>query len=102
MGQSIHVGKVAQLQDGEMTAFTVEGRQIAVARIGSAIYALADECTHSACELSEGLIEEGHVLCPCHGSEFDLATGEALSLPATEPVACFGVQIDGDDFYVSL
>jgi 3-phenylpropionate/trans-cinnamate dioxygenase ferredoxin subunit len=102
VGQSLHVGKVAQLQDGEMTVFTVGGRQIAVARIGSAIYALADECTHSACELSEGVIEDGCVLCPCHGSEFDLATGEALSLPATEPVECFKVRVDGDDFYVSL
>ena len=90
------------LPDGEITAFTIGERQIAVARSGSAIYAIADECTHSACELSDGIIEEGHVLCPCHGSVFDLATGEALSLPANEPVECFEVQVDGDDFYVRL
>lgn len=102
MGPFIHVGKVAQLPDGEITAFAIGERQIAVARLGSAMYAIADACTHSACALSEGIIEAGRVLCPCHGSEFDLATGEALSLPATEPVECFEVHVDGEDFSVRL
>jgi nitrite reductase/ring-hydroxylating ferredoxin subunit len=33
------------------------------------------------------------VICPRHGSAFDLATGTPRSLPATEPVATYPVRV---------
>jgi 3-phenylpropionate/trans-cinnamate dioxygenase ferredoxin subunit len=33
------------------------------------------------------------VVCPRHGSQFDLATGRPLSLPAYEPVDVFPVSV---------
>ena len=38
--------------------------------------------------------------CWLHGSRFDLRTGEPTNLPATEPVAVYPVNIDGDDVFV--
>jgi NADH dehydrogenase FAD-containing subunit len=37
-----------------------------------------------------------------HGSRFDLATGRALSRPATKPDDVYPVRIDGDDAFVRL
>jgi 3-phenylpropionate/trans-cinnamate dioxygenase ferredoxin subunit len=34
------------------------------------------------------------VICPRHGSHFDLATGRPLSLPATQPVETFPVLVE--------
>jgi nitrite reductase/ring-hydroxylating ferredoxin subunit len=102
MGQRVYVGKVSKLEDGEITAVKVEGQQIAVARIGDEVFALEDVCTHKQCALSEGLIEEKTVICPCHGAEFDLTTGEALTLPAKEPIKLFETEKEGDDVYATI
>jgi 3-phenylpropionate/trans-cinnamate dioxygenase ferredoxin subunit len=32
-------------------------------------------------------------VCPRHGSQFELATGRPISLPATEPVATYPVRV---------
>lgn len=100
MAQRVNIGKITELEDGEITAINVEQQQIAIARIGNEVFALEDRCSHKECALSEGLIENRTVICPCHGSEFDLRTGEALALPAKTPVESFGIEIDGEDVYV--
>ncbi len=35
----------------------------------------------------------GHVICDCHGSEFDLRTGAVVRPPAVVPIATFSVRI---------
>jgi cytochrome b6-f complex iron-sulfur subunit len=51
-------------------------------------------CTHQGCTVAP---DGAELVCPCHGSVFDLATGEALDGPATEPLATFGVRVEGGD-----
>ena len=67
--------------------------RIAVFRVGDEVYAIDDRCSHAEASLSEGEIWDGTVECPRHGSEFDLKTGEALSLPATRPVSVYDVSV---------
>jgi 3-phenylpropionate/trans-cinnamate dioxygenase ferredoxin subunit len=75
---------------------------VCLVRTGGAVYALRDECTHESVPLSDGDVADGTIECWKHGSRFDLVTGRVLSLPATRPVAVFGVRIDGEDVYVQL
>lgn len=100
--QYVRLARLDELANDDITAFTVEGQTIAVARIGTEVYAIDDQCSHSGCPLSEGIVEGHTITCPCHGSEFDLKTGEVLSLPADEPVACYAVKVEGEDVYVLL
>ena len=65
------------------------------------IYALADLCTHAECPLSEGELDGEELVCPCHGSRFNVKTGEVLSLPANEPLATYNVSIDGSDVLIA-
>ncbi|MCI0480879.1 MAG: hypothetical protein L0213_04745 [Candidatus Dadabacteria bacterium] len=37
-----------------------------------------------------------------HGAEFDVETGEALCLPATDAVETYDVKVEGDDIYVLI
>lgn len=75
---------------------------VCLVRTGGALYALRDECTHESVPLSEGEVADHAIECWLHGSRFDLATGRALSRPATRPVAVYGVRIDGEDVLVRL
>jgi len=64
------------------------------------IFAIGDTCTHGDVSLSEGFIEGDTVECWAHGSHFSLRTGEALTLPAYEPVPVFTVTIVDGDVYI--
>ena len=75
---------------------------VCVVRSNGTVYALRDECTHQAVPLSDGEVADGTIECWLHGSRFDLATGRALSRPATQPVDVYPVRIDGDDVLVRL
>ena len=43
--------------------------------------------------LADGYLEGQVIECACHGSQFDVVTGEVLLGPATEPVAVFPVRV---------
>ena len=57
-------------------------------------------CSHSEADLADGEVYDCKVECPLHGAEFDLKTGEALTLPATKPVTVFTTEVDGDSLVV--
>ena len=93
---------LADLKADSALAVEVDGEDVAVVRSGDDFYAIADLCSHAAIPLSEGDVEDGEIECYLHGSRFDLASGKPLGLPATEPVAVYPVQVDGDDLLVDV
>jgi 3-phenylpropionate/trans-cinnamate dioxygenase ferredoxin subunit len=62
------------------------------------LYAIEDRCSHDDGPLAEGDWDPDDlvVVCPRHGSRFDLRTGRPLSLPAFLPVAIYPVRVDDD------
>jgi 3-phenylpropionate/trans-cinnamate dioxygenase ferredoxin subunit len=88
-----------ELEPGSARRFDVDGRSIAVVRLGDDVYAIGDVCSHANISLSEGEVHEGEKTIECwkHGSEFSLETGEPLTLPATKPVPAYEVVVDGPD-----
>ncbi|MBA4863785.1 Rieske 2Fe-2S domain-containing protein [Streptomyces sp. PSKA54] len=59
-------------------------------------------CTHLDCHLSSGTVTEDGLLCPCHGSVFDFASGEPLSPPAVRPIRVYPVKEEDDEIHVGL
>ncbi|MBU3700926.1 MAG: non-heme iron oxygenase ferredoxin subunit [Acidimicrobiia bacterium] len=98
------VCSVTDLADGEVRRFELGDLAVAVVRIGTDWYAIEDRCSHQDVALSDGevLADSCEIECPKHGSCFSLRTGEVDTLPATRPVAAFGVRIDGGDVYVEV
>jgi nitrite reductase/ring-hydroxylating ferredoxin subunit len=88
------VGSLAEVPEGELRAFDLPGVRVAIAHVENELFAFGDECTHEGCSLAEGSLgkQEDTVVCPCHESEFDLATGEPVHGPAVDPVPIFRVR----------
>jgi 3-phenylpropionate/trans-cinnamate dioxygenase ferredoxin subunit len=68
---------------------------VGVYNVDGELYAIEDRCSHDDGPLCEGAWdpEEYVVVCPRHGSEFDLRSGEPLTLPAWEPVETYPVRV---------
>jgi len=84
------------------TAKRIDDLEIAVFNLDGAFFAIKDVCTHEQAPLSEGELTGETIVCPWHGACFSVKTGEALSLPATEPVETFPVVLQGDDVYLEI
>lgn len=102
MSDFITVGKVSEVPEGEARSFEVGDRQVAVVNLDGTWYAFDDICTHRQCSLAEGELEGTSIVCPCHGSEFDITTGEVLEGPAGDAVETFEVRIEGDEIQVAI
>jgi 3-phenylpropionate/trans-cinnamate dioxygenase ferredoxin subunit len=101
---TVRVGRLDELPDGESTRLDVDGRTLAVVRLGEQVYVIGDRCSHADVSLSEGEVDAAActIECPKHGSEFDLRTGEPLSLPAVRPVPSYQVAVVDGDVLVEL
>lgn len=94
-----HLCALADLVDGGVRRFDVGDRELAVVRLGDAVYIIGDRCSHQDISLAEGDVDEDDLVleCPKHGSGFHLETGEPSSLPATRPVPVYDVVVaDGE------
>jgi Rieske Fe-S protein len=56
-------------------------------------------CTHQGCTV--GKVEDGQIVCPCHGSHFSIEDGSPVSGPAQKPLAAKQVTVTGDQVTVA-
>lgn len=61
------------------------------------IVAFAATCSHAGCDVGSYNAASKHLVCPCHGSEFDITDGATvIKGPATKPLAMLPLKvIDG-------
>jgi 3-phenylpropionate/trans-cinnamate dioxygenase ferredoxin subunit len=102
MPEFITIAKTDEIPEGEARAFDANGVPVAVANVGGSFYAFDDTCTHRQCSLAEGEIEDTAIVCPCHGSEFDIRTGAVVAPPATEPVQSYEVRVEDGQIQVQV
>jgi nitrite reductase/ring-hydroxylating ferredoxin subunit len=114
------IGKAAELADGDRRIVICGGAEVGIFREAQAFYAYSNICAHQGGPACEGLIiarVEEHILpdgtsrgmrfsaternfvCPWHGYEYDIRTGECV---ADRRIALrkYRVEQRGDDLYV--
>jgi cytochrome b6-f complex iron-sulfur subunit len=60
--------------------------------------AVLTRCMHRGCQVEPA---DGHLVCPCHGSEYDNA-GRILKGPTELPLIRFPVEADAENIYIGL
>jgi naphthalene 1,2-dioxygenase system ferredoxin subunit len=91
-----------ELWDGAGISVLVQGRDIALFRVGDAVYATDNLCTHGHARLCDGFIEGHEIECPLHQGRFDLRSGQPTCAPATEPIKTYPVRIEGGRVFLSI
>jgi 3-phenylpropionate/trans-cinnamate dioxygenase ferredoxin subunit len=100
---AVRICAVEDIKPGKAIRVKVGEEAIAIVRTkADQIYALNDKCSHGEISLSEGFVDNETIECWAHGAKFSLETGEALTLPAFEPVAKYEVIIDNGDIFLEI
>jgi nitrite reductase/ring-hydroxylating ferredoxin subunit len=102
MANFVTIGQTSEFGDGEMKQVKVAGTRIAIANVAGTFYAFGDTCTHMGCSLSEGDLEETTVTCPCHGSRFDVTSGEVRRGPARMPEPSYRVEVRDGALWIEV
>ncbi len=91
----IEVCPLDELGPGKMRLVPAGSLTVGVFNCDGKLYAIEDRCSHDDGPLAEGDWdpEACVVVCPRHGSRFDLETGIPMSLPAFEAVRTFPVAV---------
>jgi nitrite reductase (NADH) small subunit len=116
----VYAGKVHDFDSERRVTVTVDGRDVVVLRHGERFHALANDCLHMGGPVGEGLVmgrveavltedkrvlgerfsdEEFHIVCPWHGWEYDIETGEFAG-DRSRRLRCYEVTTRGDEVYV--
>lgn len=91
----------ADIKPGRAIRVKIADHAIAIAKNKAGkVYAIDDKCSHGEISLSEGFVEDETIECWAHGAKFSLETGEALTLPAFEPVAVYEVFLEDGNIYL--
>ena len=92
----VDVCPVEALPPGAMKLVSAGAVVLGVYNVEGELYAIEDRCSHDDGPLVEGDWEpdDAIVICPRHGSRFDLRTGRPLTLPAVEPVQTYEARVE--------
>ncbi|MFB7310072.1 Rieske (2Fe-2S) protein [Streptomyces sp. NPDC056192] len=92
------LAKTADIPEGGGKIFADQGVVVTQPKAGE-FKAFSSKCTHSGCAVSS--ISDGTINCPCHGSKFDVATGDVSGGPATEPLPAATITVKGDSIMLA-
>ena len=112
------VGKPEDFPVGKMKCLTVDGRNIGVVRMKSGeLKAMRDHCPHKGAPVCKGFISgtalpsgvgemiwgrDGEILvCPWHGYEYDIKTGECAADRRLK-LKKYKIVQRGDEIYVAI
>jgi len=93
--------KTSEIAPGQIREFQLDGHTVAIANLGGTFYAIDNTCLHRGGPLGQGVLDGQKVTCPWHGWQFDVTSGKAVLNPAVG-VACYRIEVHGDDLFVEF
>ena len=89
--------------EGALRRVEAGGRAVCVGRLGRRAGSRSTTPARTRSARSPRASSTEHVVvCPCHGSEFDVRTGDVLTPPALEPLPIYEAREDGGALLVRL
>ncbi len=93
----------SDIPEGDVVGRVVDGREVALYRLGDEVFATDATCTHGNASLCGGFVEpDGSIECPLHQGRFDIRTGKALCEPLERDLAVHPVRVEGGRVWIAI
>jgi 3-phenylpropionate/trans-cinnamate dioxygenase ferredoxin component len=105
------VCEISAVAKGTMKGFTVKDKQILVANVDGAFYAMDAICSHMHGYLPSGTLEKNVVICPVHRAQFDVTSGKVskdvsgakrLIVGGAKDMQTYKISVKDNQIYVDL
>jgi nitrite reductase/ring-hydroxylating ferredoxin subunit len=100
----VKVAETSEIALGQMKVVKLGEKDVLIANVNGAYFAIGNTCTHRGGELAKGILEGNTVTCPRHKSKFDVTTGKVVSgpkIPLMHPqikdASAYAVKVEGKD-----
>jgi nitrite reductase/ring-hydroxylating ferredoxin subunit/uncharacterized membrane protein len=90
----------SDLEEGKLVRGKAGEVPVLLCRQNGRIYAISAVCPHAGAPLEEGTLEGRTVICPWHGSQFDLADASIIHGPASIEPPLFEVRVENGEVEV--
>ena len=84
MAATIPLIELSALPEGRGRRVCKAGLDLALFKIGDAVYAIEDSCPHNGGSLSNGSLQGRRVKCPVHGLTFSLESAAQTGAPTLD------------------
>jgi nitrite reductase/ring-hydroxylating ferredoxin subunit len=88
--------RIGDVTPGKMIVVHARGENVVVYNVAGVYYATQDKCTHAGGPLSKGELDGECIVCPWHGSRFNVRDGTVLNGPARKPLKSYQVIVEGE------
>jgi nitrite reductase/ring-hydroxylating ferredoxin subunit len=119
VAEFVRVARLSEIPQGTIKGVKARGKEILVANVDGAAFAIGDRCPHLRGHLSRGALDGTVVECALHGARFDVTDGGVCSwvthpdwykllMDASFPgflkrgVPSYPTRVEGDDVYVEV
>ena len=98
----LEIAPTSDLPNGERLFIEVEGKSLVIFNIADQFFAIGDVCSHDDGPVGDGDIEGFNIVCPRHGGEFDVRTGQAVQMPAVVDIPAYPVKVVDGMIHVGI
>jgi 3-phenylpropionate/trans-cinnamate dioxygenase ferredoxin subunit len=98
----VPVCPLSELKPNEPKTFEIEDRFVVMVLLDDEVYCIDDVCTHDGGTLGDGTMVDHCLACPRHGAKFDVRTGAAVTMPATEATRSYEVKVVDSTVYIKV
>jgi nitrite reductase (NADH) small subunit len=99
--KDVLVAEAAAIPDGERKIMQVDGLSIGVFHHKGGWYAYHNSCVHRGGPVATGNIDGDTLVCPWHGFEFNVTTGECLADPSAR-LDMYPVEVRDGQIYLEV
>ena len=96
------IAPASEIPNGERLFVDIGDAAVVIFNIAGEYFAIGDLCTHDDGPLGDGDVEGFHVVCPRHGAEFDMRSGQAVGMPAVVDIPAYPVQVRDGMVFVGV
>jgi len=72
----VKIMQANELMPGKKAIVEVNNKKILLVNCEGSVYALDNRCPHLGGSLGDGILENEKIICPRHGSMYDVRTGQ--------------------------
>ncbi|OGC76147.1 MAG: hypothetical protein A2Z27_05420 [candidate division Zixibacteria bacterium RBG_16_50_21] len=96
------IARKGEVPPGKTKIVKAGKKELVLCNVENVYYCIDNLCTHDDGPLGEGELMEEVIECPRHGAQFDVKTGEVVSMPAVVPIRTYAVRLQGEEIIVAV